>query len=257
MLPGPPTIYQTLLDHPKRGDYDLTSLRFAVTGAAVIPVVLIERMQTELDIDIVLTAYGLTEASGFGTMCRADDDAATVATTCGRPIAGFELRIDKPADGGTGEVLLRGPNVMLGYLDDPDATAAAIDADGWLHTGDVGTVDDAGNLRITDRLKDMYICGGFNVYPAEVEQVLARLDGVADSAVIGVPDERLGEVGKAFIVRRPGANLDEQAVIAYTREHLANFKAPRSVEFIDALPRNPGGKVVKPLLRKEPDGPEL
>ena len=204
VLPGPPTIYQTLLDHPKRGDYDLTSLRFAVTGAASIPVVLIERMQTELDIDIVLTAYGLTEASGFGTMCRADDDAATVATTCGRPIAGFELRIDKPADDGTGEVLLRGPNVMLGYLDDPEATAAAIDADGWLHTGDVGTVDDAGNLRITDRLKDMYICGGFNVYPAEVEQVLARLDGVADSAVIGVPDERLGEVGKAFVVRRPG-----------------------------------------------------
>ena len=250
VLPGPPTIYQTLLDHPKRGDYDLTSLRFAVTGAATIPVVLIERMQAELDIDIVLTAYGLTEASGFGTMCRADDDAVTVATTCGRPIAGFELRIDKPAEDGTGEVLLRGPNVMLGYLDDPKATAAAIDADGWLHTGDVGRVDDAGNLRITDRLKDMYICGGFNVYPAEVEQALARLDGVADSAVIGVPDERLGEVGKAFIVLRAGAKLDEQAVIAYTREHLANFKTPRSVEFVDALPRNPGGKVVKPLLRE-------
>lgn len=245
VLPGPPTIYQTLLDHPRRGDYDLRSLRFAVTGAAVVPVVLIERMQSELDIDIVLTAYGLTEASGFGTMCRADDDAVTVATTCGRPIADFDLRI-----GDDGEVLLRGPNVMLGYLDDPDATAAAIDADGWLHTGDVGTVDDRGNLRITDRLKDMYICGGFNVYPAEIEQVLARLPGVAESAVIGVPDDRLGEVGKAFIVVKPGADLDESQVIAYTREHLANFKTPRSVEFIDVLPRNPGGKVVKPLLRK-------
>ena len=120
VLPGPPTIYQALLDHPKRGDYDLSSLRFAVTGAAVVPVVLIERMQTELDIDIVLTAYGLTEANGFGTMCRADDDAVTVATTCGRPIADFELRIDSPAEDGTGEVLLRGPNVMLGYLDDPE-----------------------------------------------------------------------------------------------------------------------------------------
>jgi acyl-CoA synthetase (AMP-forming)/AMP-acid ligase II len=250
VLPGPPTIYQTLLDHPKRGDYDLTSLRFAVTGAATIPVVLIERMQSELDIDIVLTAYGLTEASGFGTMCRADDDAVTVATTCGRPIADFELRIEDPADDGTGEVLLRGPNVMLGYLDDPEATAAAIDNDGWLHTGDVGTVDDNGNLKITDRLKDMYICGGFNVYPAEVEQVLARLDGVAESAVIGVPDERLGEVGKAFVVTKPDATLDEGTVIAYTREHLANFKTPRSVEFIDVLPRNPGGKVVKPLLRE-------
>ena len=246
VLPGPPTIYQVLLDHPKRSDYDLTSLRFAVTGAATIPVVLIERMQTELDIDIVLTAYGLTEASGFGTMCRADDDAETVATTSGRPIAGFELAI---ADE-TGEVLLRGPNVMKGYLDDPEATAAAIDADGWLHTGDIGSLDENGNLRITDRLKDMYISGGFNVYPAEVEQVLARLDGVAESAVIGVPDDRLGEVGKAFVVAKPGAVLDEAAVIAYTREHLAKFKTPQSVEFLDVLPRNPGGKVVKPLLRE-------
>jgi len=252
VLPGPPTIYQTLLDHPKRASYDLSSLRFAVTGAATVPVVLIERMQTELDIDIVLTAYGLTEASGFGTMCRADDDAVTVATTCGRPIAEFELRID--GSGGApdiaGEVLLRGPCVMLGYLDDDAATAAAIDADGWLHTGDVGTLDEAGNLRITDRLKDMYICGGFNVYPAEIEQVLARLPGVAEAAVIGVPDERLGEVGKAFVVRSPGSELDEQAVIAFTREHLANFKTPRSVEFLDVLPRNPGGKVVKPTLRE-------
>ena len=254
VLPGPPTIYQTLLDHPSRKDFDLTSLRFAVTGAATIPVVLIERMQSELDFDIVLTAYGLTEASGFGTMCRPDDDPVTVATTCGRPIADFELRIDPPDeaadDTGAGEVLLRGPNVMLGYLDDPAATAAAIDADGWLHTGDVGTVDGSGNLRITDRLKDMYICGGFNVYPAEVEQVLTRLHGVADVAVIGVPDERLGEVGRAFVVRRGDTDLDAEAVIAYARKHVANFKAPRSVTFVDALPRNAAGKVVKPILRK-------
>jgi acyl-CoA synthetase (AMP-forming)/AMP-acid ligase II len=250
VLPGPPTIYQMLLDHPARGDYDLSSLRFAVTGAATVPVVLVERMQSELDIDIVLTAYGLTEANGMGTSCRADDDAVTVATTCGRPFADFELRIDSSAPGESGEVLLRGPNVMLGYLDDPEATAAAIDTDGWLHTGDIGEVDKAGNLRITDRLKDMYICGGFNVYPAEIEQVLARMDGVADAAVIGVPDERLGEVGRAFLVTRPGAHLDEKSVIAYTREHLANFKAPRSVRFVDALPRNAGGKVVKPQLRE-------
>lgn len=250
VLPGPPTIYQTLLDHPARGDYDLTSLRFAVTGATIVPVVLVERMQSELDFDIVLTGYGLTEAAGFGTMCRPEDDPVTVATTCGRPIADFELRIDSPDEAGAGEVLLRGPNVMLGYLDDPDATAATIDADGWLHTGDIGTLDTAGNLRITDRLKDMYICGGFNVYPAEVEQVLARLDGVADAAVIGVPEPRLGEVGRAFVVRRAGSDLDEQAVIAYTRKHLANFKTPRSVVFLDELPRNAGGKVVKPTLRQ-------
>ncbi|OKH74266.1 fatty acid--CoA ligase [Mycobacterium sp. SWH-M1] len=245
VLPGPPTIYQTLLDHPRRAEFDLSSLRFAVTGAATIPVVLIERMQDELDIDIVLTAYGLTEAAGFGTMCRADDDAVTVATTSGRPIADFELRI-----GEQGEVLLRGPNVMLGYLDDSEATAAAIDAEGWLHTGDVGELDEAGNLKITDRLKDMYICGGFNVYPAEIEQVLARLPGVAEVAVIGVPDERLGEVGKAFVVTLPGTELDAQTVIDHARAHLANFKTPRTVEFLDALPRNPGGKVVKPQLRE-------
>ncbi len=123
VLPGPPTIFQTLLDHPARAGFDLSSLRFAVTGAATVPVVLIERMQTELDIDIVLTAYGLTECNGFGTMCRADDDAVTVATTCGRPIADFELRINGAHGAETGEVLLRGPNVMLGYLDDPQATA--------------------------------------------------------------------------------------------------------------------------------------
>jgi len=246
VLPGPPTIFQTLLDHPGRDSYDLSSLRFAVTGAASVPVVLIERMQSELDFDMVLTAYGLTESNGMGTMCRADDDAVTVATTCGRPIADFELRISDD----TGEVLLRGPNVMLGYLDDPDATAAAIDADGWLHTGDVGKLDAAGNLQITDRLKDMYICGGFNVYPAEIEQVLARLDGVLDCAVIGVPDDRLGEVGQAFLVTRPDSGLDEKTVIAYTREYVANFKAPRSVRFVDTLPRNAAGKVVKPLLRE-------
>ena len=253
VLPGPPTIYQTLLDHPARHDYDLSSLRCAVTGAATVPIVLVERMQTELDIDIVLTAYGLTEANGMGTMCRTDDDAVTVATTCGRPFADFELRIAQTGDDSvqeSGEVLLRGPNVMLGYLADPEATAAAIDADGWLHTGDIGVVDEAGNLRITDRLKDMYICGGFNVYPAEIEQVLARMQGVADAAVIGVPDERLGEVGRAFVVTRPDSTLDEAAVIAYTREHLANFKAPRSVRFVEALPRNAGGKVLKPQLRE-------
>ncbi|HEV7648393.1 MAG TPA: FadD3 family acyl-CoA ligase, partial [Actinophytocola sp.] len=200
VLPGPPTIYQTMLDHPDRAAFDLSSLRLAVTGAATVPVVLVERMQNELELDAVLTAYGLTEAV-VATMCRRDDDAATVAHTCGRAAAGFELRIEPPA----GEVLLRGPNVMLGYLDDPDATAAAIDADGWLHTGDVGRVDERGYLTITDRLKDMYICGGFNVYPAEVEQALARLPGVAESAVVGVPDERLGEVGKAYVVRQDGA----------------------------------------------------
>ncbi|MCM6772880.1 FadD3 family acyl-CoA ligase [Nocardia sp. CDC159] len=246
VLTGPPTIYQSILDHPRRAEFDLSSLRVAVTGAATVPVVLIERMRGELEFDVVVTAYGLSEAAGFGTMCRPDDDPETIATTSGAAIAGFELRI-----GDHGEVLLRGPNVMLGYLDDPENTAKAIDADGWLHTGDVGILDERGYLTITDRLKDMYISGGFNVYPAEVEQVLARLDGVAESAVVGVPDERMGEVGKAYVVRRPGATLTEQDVIAHARTGLANFKVPRYVEFRDALPYSAAGKVLKRHLREE------
>jgi acyl-CoA synthetase (AMP-forming)/AMP-acid ligase II len=163
----------------------------------------------------------------------------------------METRIGAASASGEGELLLRGEYVMLGYLDDPDATQAAIDDDGWLHTGDVGTLDEAGNLRITDRLKDMYISGGFNVYPAEVEQALMRLDGVADVAVVGVPDERLGEVGKAYVVSTANSRLTAADVIAFARERLANFKVPRQVEFIEALPRNLGGKVLKTALRED------
>ena len=253
VLPGAPTVYQTILDHPARASLDLSSLRLAVTGAAVVPVALVERMQAELSFDTVLTAYGLTEAVVV-TMCRPGDPPQTVATTSGRATSDFEIRLAGPTGsepGVTGEILLRGPNVMLGYLDDPVATKEAIDADGWLHTGDVGRLDADGNLTITDRLKDMYICGGFNVYPAEVEQVLARLDGVAESAVIGAPDARLGEVGKAFIVRQPGHELTDVEVIAHCRDRLANFKVPRHVEFRLSLPRTPAGKALKRLLKEE------
>ncbi|WP_243788127.1 AMP-binding protein [Saccharopolyspora gloriosae] len=253
VLPGAPTIYQSILDEPARGEHDLSSLRLAVTGAASVPVVLIERMQRELSFSTVLTAYGLTEAV-VATMCRPDDDDATVANTCGRPTAGFELRIADTEGravptGSVGEILLRGPNTMLGYRDEPRQTAEAIDADGWLHTGDVGRVDHRGGLTITDRLKDMYICGGFNVYPAEVEQAIARLDGVAETAVVGVADDRLGEVGKVYVVARSGHDLTEHDVLAFCRDHLANYKLPRHVEFRPTLPRNPSGKVLKHELR--------
>jgi acyl-CoA synthetase (AMP-forming)/AMP-acid ligase II len=243
VFPGAPTLYQSLLSAPNRRDFDLSSLRLAVTGAAVVPVVLIERMRAPepegLAIDQVVTAFGMTEAV-VATMCRDGDSAETIATTCGRAIPGMEARI---AD--NGELLLRGEFVMLGYLDDPAATAEAVDEDGWLHTGDVGILDEHGNLTVTDRLKDMYISGGFNVYPAEVEQALMRLEGVRDVAVVGVPDERMGEVGKAFVV----GDTTADAVLAFARERLANFKVPREVEFIDALPRNLGGKVLKNELR--------
>ncbi|BBH18443.1 3-[(3aS,4S,7aS)-7a-methyl-1,5-dioxo-octahydro-1H- inden-4-yl]propanoyl:CoA ligase [Nocardioides baekrokdamisoli] len=262
VLPGAPAIFQGLLDHPDFTSTDTSSLRFANTGAASVPVALVERLQTDLSFEMVITAFGMTECC-VATMCRPGDANELIATSCGRAVDGLEMRIVDHETGVVlvageeGEVQLRGPMVMRGYLDDPEATAEAIDPDGWLRTGDVGVVDADGYLRITDRLKDMYICGGFNVYPAEIEQILARHAGIADVAVIGVPDERLGEIGKAFVVRRPVADpdalLDQAAVIAYAREHLANFKAPRTVAFVDALPRNLAGKVLKNELRSSDD----
>ncbi len=242
VLPGAPTVFRSIMDSPAAAG--LSRLRLAVTGAAVVPVALVERMQREL-FDTVLTGYGLTEAVVV-TLCHPTDDATTVATTAGPAAAGCTVRI---AD--NGEILVQGRNVMLGYLGDPEATAAAIDADGWLHTGDIGRLDERGYLTITDRLKDMYICGGFNVYPAEIEQVLARLDGVVEAAVVGVPDARLGEVGKAFVVRREGSDLSEHDVIGFCQTRVANFKTPRMVQFVASLPRNPSGKVLKRVLRGE------
>jgi acyl-CoA synthetase (AMP-forming)/AMP-acid ligase II len=188
----------------------------------------------------------MTETCGTATVGDPNDDAETIATTVGRPIPGTEVEV---AD--TGEVLVRGYNVMQGYFDDDDATAAAIDSDGWLHTGDVGELRADGNLRITDRLKDMFVVGGFNVYPAEVEQTIARHDKVSEAAVIGVADARMGEVGRAYVIPRPDAEVTESEIIEYCRERLANFKVPRSVRVVDSLPRNASGKVLKYELRAQ------
>jgi acyl-CoA synthetase (AMP-forming)/AMP-acid ligase II len=254
ILPGPPTVFQELLANPQRDKHDLSSLRLAVTGAAMVPVALIERMRRELSFETILTAYGLTEAVVV-TMCCPGDDAETISGTSGCAAADFEVRIvgadgREMEPGDDGEILLRGPNVMVGYLDDMAATRAAIEPDGWLHTGDVGHLDKRGYLTITDRLKDMFTVGGFNVYPAEVENVIMRLNPVADCAVVGRPDERLGEVGLAYVVTRAGESLSEQDVIAHCRERLANFKVPREVVFLGTLPRNAGGKVLKRDLRE-------
>ncbi len=254
MLPGPPALYQSILAHPKRDDLDLSSLRLAVTGAASIPVSLIERMHDDLGFDTVLTAYGLTEATGVVTMCRDGDDAHTIATTSGRAIPDVEVRVvaadgAQVAPGDRGEVVVRGYNVMREYLDDPEQTAAAIDADGWLHTGDVGVMDERGYLDIVDRTKDMFIVGGFNAYPAEIENALVEHPAIAQAAVVGVPDERLGEVGHAFVVARPDTTVDADEVIAWSRDRMANFKVPRRVEVVESLPTNPSGKVLKHELR--------
>ncbi|MCL6734956.1 FadD3 family acyl-CoA ligase [Streptomyces neyagawaensis] len=254
VLPGPPTLHQSLLDHPDRDDYDLSALRLVVTGAAVVPLRLVERLRTELRVETVLTAYGLSEASGIVTMCRRGDEPSVIASTSGRAVPGTEVRVVDPSGaplppGSPGEVRVRGFNVMRGYFEDPAETARAVTDDGWLRTGDVGVLDDAGNLRITDRIKDMFIVGGFNAYPAEIEQLLGLHPDVADVAVIGVPDARLGEVGKAFVVRRPGSLVTADDLIAWARREMANYKVPRTVDFVGELPRNAGGKVVKGELR--------
>src|SRR5205085_5044466 len=217
MLPAPPALYQTLLNHPDLDKHDMSSLRLAVTGAAVIPVELVKQMRDVLGFETVITGYGLTEACGIATMCRHDDDPETIATTSGRAIPGVEVQVvdddGKPVGGGdAGEVVVRGYNVMLGYLDEPSETATTIDDDGWLHTGDIGVMDDRGYLRITDRKKDVFIVGGFNAYPAEIEGTLLEHDGVAQAAVVGVPDERMGEIGVAFVVAKPGATIDPDEV---------------------------------------------
>jgi acyl-CoA synthetase (AMP-forming)/AMP-acid ligase II len=257
VLPGPPTIFQSILDRPDRHKFDLSSLRLVVTGAALIPVELVNRLWSEMDIETVLTAYGLTEATGTVTMCRQGDSAEVIAGTSGRAIPDVEVRIlgtdgDEVPRGEAGEIVVRGYNVMRGYFNDADATDEAIDADGWLHTGDVGKMDADGNIDITDRLKDMYVSGGFNVYPAEVEAVLRNHPGVAEVAVVGVHDERMGEVGCAFVVPATGESSDEtiRTLPDWGREYLANFKAPRYVEIVDSLPVNAGGKVLKRDLRE-------
>ena len=254
MLPGPPAIYQTILDHPDLDQFDMSTLRLSVTGAATVPVEMIRRMRDELAFETIVTGYGLTESTGIATMCRHDDDIETIANTAGRPIPGMELRIVDDAGknvgtGEPGEVQVRGYNVMKGYFNNPEATAEAVDADGWLHTGDIGIVDEGGNLKITDRLKDMFIVGGFNAYPAEIENIMMTNSAVGQVAVVGVPDRRMGEVGVAFVVPRSGATIDSDELIAWCREHMANYKVPRRVEVVDALPLNASGKVLKYQLR--------
>jgi acyl-CoA synthetase (AMP-forming)/AMP-acid ligase II len=242
MLPGPPTLYHSLL--AVRDKTKLATLRAGVTGAADIPVELVRRVLEELPFQTLATGYGLTEA-GTATLSRPGDSFTDIATTVGTACDGVEVRI---AD--DGEVLVRGYSVMQGYLDDPAATAEAVDADGWLHTGDLGTLDDAGRLRIVGRKKDMFIVGGFNAYPAEIEGFLLEHPGVAQVAVIGVADERMGQVGKAFVVSAdPAGGVTAEALIGWARERMAGFKVPRYVEFRDALPLNATGKVMKDQLR--------
>ena len=260
-LPGPPTIYQSLLAERNGVAPGRSSLRVAVTGAATVPPILIERMRSELGFETVLTGYGMTEC-GVIAMCRVGDQVERISHTCGKALDGLELKcVDDQGHavptGEAGEILVRGFGVMRGYLDDPAATAEAIDAEGWLHTGDVGVLDEDGYLRITDRKKDMYITGGFNCYPAEIEKLLCEHPKVEMAAVVGMADERMGEVGKAFLVLRPGLSADAEEIIAWARGAMANYKVPRAIEFLDSLPKNAAGKVLRAELKDRQSQPGI
>ena len=257
VLPGPPTIFQAILDHPDRKEFDLSSLRLVVTGAAAVPVELVRALWSDLGVETVLTAYGLTEATGTVTMCRRGDSAEVISGTSGRAIPDVAVQIVDPGGaelprGEAGEIIVRGYNVMRGYFNDAEATDQAIDRAGWLHTGDIGVMDPAGNVTITDRLKDMFVSGGFNVYPAEVEAVLRQHPDVGQVAVVGVPDRRMGEVGLAVVV--PAAPGAADRIVAelpgWAVERLANYKVSRmGVQIVEALPVNASGKVLKRELR--------
>lgn len=257
VLPGPPTLFISLLEQAATAGHDLSSLRATITGAAAIAPSLIRRIRAELGFSIVLTGYGLTESCGTVSLCYPDDPAETIVNTVGKPLPGTEVRIVDTHSGQTlkayetGEIVVRGYNVMAGFLDDAEATAKAIDEHGWLHTGDVGMLDDAGYIRITDRLKDMYIAGGFNCYPAEIENLMSDHPAISRVAVIGIPDDRLGEVGQAFVVTQSGHHVDEAELIAWCREHMANYKVPRSIRLVEALPTNASGKVLKHRLKQD------
>jgi acyl-CoA synthetase (AMP-forming)/AMP-acid ligase II len=259
MLPGAPTIYQSMLAHPRRNEYDLSSLRLSSTGAAPVPVELVRRMREDLSFDVVVTAYGLTECCGVMTICRAGDSAEIISHSSGRAMDGVEVKCVDPegnkVDAGTdGEIWCRGFNVMREYFNNPEATKENITQDGWLKTGDVGVMDENGYLQITGRIKEMFIVGGFNCYPAEIENTLCGMPGVARAAVVGIPDERMGEVARAYLVKDAGTDIDEAGVIAWSREHMANYKAPRSVVFLEEFPFNAGGKVDKAALAALGDG---
>lgn len=256
VIPGPPAIFQALLNHAELASFDVSSLRGAVTGAANVPVETVVAMRERLGFEMVLTAFGMTETHGLASICRADDPPELVARTSGKAVPDVELRVvdDAGVDvevGEAGELLVRGYCVMKGYLDAPEQTAETITPDGWLHTGDVAVMDADGYIDITDRKKDMFINGGFNVYPAEVERVMIEHPLIGQVAVVGVPDERLGEVGAAFIVAAPEGVPATDELHDWCRSQMANYKVPRHYWIVDELPLNPSNKVLKADLRSQ------
>ena len=255
VMGGAPTVFFSLLQHPDFAATDISSLRCGQTGGAKTPPEIIRAGYEQLGFDVFQTSYGLTETTALVSANLAGDSLEVMTTTVGRPVAGVEVRLVDPsgadvAPGESGELLVRGPNVMQGYFEDPEQTAATIDPDGWLHTGDVAALDPSGRLRILDRLKDVVIVGGFNAYPVEIEIALGAHPAIAEVAVIGVPDERLGEVCAACVVLKPGETLTLAELAEWSRERMANYKVPRRLVVMDEFPRTPLGKVQKFALRE-------
>ncbi len=250
-LPGPPTLFHSLLQVQREGKIRLDSLRVVGTGGTTIDPAMIAAVRSELGAGVIYAGYGLTECCGTAAMICPDDPHGMVIVSSGRAISGTELEAMGSDStilprGQEGELVTRGYHVMQGYFEDPAATAAAIDAAGWLHTGDLGVVDEAGFVRITGRAKEMFIVGGFNCYPAEIENLMQAHRAVREVAVIGVADERMGEIGKAFVVWDTAqGDPDMAALIAWCREQMANYKVPRTITFVESLPRNAMGKVEK------------
>jgi acyl-CoA synthetase (AMP-forming)/AMP-acid ligase II len=247
-------ILSALRQFPELGALDTSSIGFIIGGGEKMPVTLIERLLAAFPNARFADAYGLTETVSGDTF---NDQAHTLSKigSVGKPVLNLDLKIVGPDDalagpGQAGEILLRGPKVVSGYWNNPEATAAAFTADGWFRTGDIGHLDTDGYLFIDDRKKDMIVSGGENVATSEVERVLYENDAVLEAAVVGMPDARWGEVPRAFIVVRPGSDITAEALIAHCRARLAGFKTPREIVFLDALPRNPSGKVLKRELRR-------
>jgi fatty-acyl-CoA synthase len=248
---GVPATYLFMAEQPEFGTRDLSSLRLAVVGGAPMPESLLETWQAR-GVGIV-QGYGLTEAAP-NVLCLQQEDSARKLGFAGKPYPHVDVALRDPDSGelvagaATGELVVRGPNVFAGYWRDAEATAAAF-ADGWLLTGDLAERDDEGYYRIVGRLKDLVISGGENVYPAEIEDVLNAHPAISEAAVVGVPDERWGEVCVAFVVLRADREMDEAAVLDWCGARLARFKVPKAVRFVDALPRSAMDKVLKDELR--------
>jgi HIP---CoA ligase len=250
---GPPPVLRTVLAAARDGRLPGARIREVVTGSAIVPPQLVRELVAELGVENVIIAYGLTEATGVCTMTRRGDSIDLICETLGTPIEGVQVRIDPAADQGAdgrsiGEIEVSGPNVMVGYLEDPASTEQVMH-DGWLRTGDIGWIGDDGYVRIAGRAKDMVIVGGFNVYPAEIEHVIADHPAVSEAAVVGIPDERLGEVTVAYALVAGGAEVTPGELIEWCRERLANFKVPRKVWIVPSLPRGAVGKIAKTELR--------